>query len=65
MNFDRDRSGTVEAHELQQALASFGYNLQPQTLTVILGRYSKGGKVPFDEFVGLCVKLRAITGEWE
>jgi len=24
MNFDRDRSGTMEGHELQQAITSFG-----------------------------------------
>ena len=61
MNFDRDRSGTVEGYELQQALVAFGYNLSPQALGVILRRYSTGGKVSFDGFVGLCVRIRSLT----
>ena len=63
MTYDRDRSGTVEPHELQQALASFGYNLTPQAIGVALRRYSTDGKIPFDNFIALCVCLRSLTGE--
>ena len=63
MNFDRDRSGTVEPHELQQALVTFGYNLSPMALGIILRRYSTDGRVSFDGFVSLCVRLRALTGK--
>lgn len=62
MTFDRDRSGTVEPHELHQAIASFGYNLSPQALAIIVQRYSTNGRIGFDDFVALSVKLRAITG---
>ena len=63
MNFDQDRSGTVEPHELQQALVAFGYNLSPQAMGVLQRRYATGGKVAFDGFVALCVRLRSLTSE--
>ena len=63
MGFDRDRSGTVDPGELQQALVSFGYSLSPQAMGVLLRRYSTDGKIPFDGFVALCVRLRALTSE--
>ena len=62
MGYDRDYSGTMERHELEQALAAFGYRLSPQTVAVITARYSTNGKVAFDDFVALCVKMRALTG---
>ena len=61
MNFDRDRSGTVESHELQQALVSFGYNLSPQAIGCILRRYGTDGKIGFDDFVSCAVKIRSLT----
>ena len=65
MGFDRDHSGTMEPHELQQALTTFGYRLTPQTLAVLNSRYSSNGKVGFDDFVALCIKLRALTCEYK
>nr|XP_033800909.1 grancalcin [Geotrypetes seraphini] len=59
--FDQDRSGTVEPHELNQAISSMGYRLSPQTLNTIVKRYSKSGKIFFDDYVACCVKLRALT----
>ena len=64
MNFDRDHSGTVEPHELQQCLVAFGYNLSPQAMGVLLRRYSNDGRIGFDDFVSLCVRLRALTCEY-
>ena len=63
MNFDRDRSGTVEPHELHQAIVSFGYNLSPQALGTLVRRYSTDGKIGFDDFVSCCIRLRTLTGE--
>jgi peflin len=37
--FDRDRSGTIEGHELAEALRSFGYTLSPQLLTLVGQKY--------------------------
>ncbi|XP_068400063.1 grancalcin [Eschrichtius robustus] len=58
---DKDGSGTVEHHELNQAIAAMGYSLSPQTLTAIVKRYSKDGRIFFDDYVACCVKLRALT----
>ncbi|XP_048962353.1 grancalcin isoform X1 [Canis lupus baileyi] len=58
---DQDQSGTVEHHELNQAIAAMGYRLSPQTLTAIVKRYSKNGRIFFDDYVACCVKLRALT----
>ncbi len=63
MQFDRDRSGTVEPHELQQAITTFGYRLSPQAMGVIIRRYSTASRVAFDQFVALCVKLRLATSK--
>uniref|UniRef100_A0A8C5LDH4 Grancalcin n=1 Tax=Jaculus jaculus TaxID=51337 RepID=A0A8C5LDH4_JACJA len=58
---DQDCSGTVEHHELSQAIAEMGYRLSPQTLAAIVNRYSKNGRIFFDDYVACCVKLRALT----
>ena len=63
MGFDRDRSGTVEPHELNQALVSFGYNLSPQAVGVLTRRYGSSGRIAFDAFVALCVRLRMLTSK--
>ncbi|CAI9584787.1 unnamed protein product [Staurois parvus] len=61
--FDHDRSGSVEPHELNQAIMSMGYRLNPNTLNTIVKRYSKSGRIYFDDYVACCVKLRALTGK--
>uniref|UniRef100_A0A8C4Q973 Sorcin n=1 Tax=Eptatretus burgeri TaxID=7764 RepID=A0A8C4Q973_EPTBU len=58
---DTDRSGSVEANELMQAFSNMGYRMSPQALNGILKRYSKDGKIYFDDYVTCCVKLRALT----
>jgi len=61
MMFDRDRSGTVEPQEMSQAVSAMGYRVSPQALNVIIRRYSKNGRVYFDDYVACCVKLRTLT----
>ncbi|XP_035692032.1 sorcin-like [Branchiostoma floridae] len=61
MQYDRDRSGTVEPHELQAALTSWGYNLSPQALNIIVKRYGVDGKIKFDDFVACAIRLRMLT----
>ncbi|KAF5910773.1 hypothetical protein HPG69_004862 [Diceros bicornis minor] len=58
---DQDQSGTIEPHELNQAIAAMGYRLSPHTLTAVVKRYSKNGRIFFDDYVACCVKLRALT----
>lgn len=59
--FDQDRSGTVEPHEMSQAISAMGYRISQQALAAIIKRYSKGGRIYFDDYVACCVKLRALT----
>ncbi|XP_066289587.1 sorcin-like isoform X1 [Branchiostoma lanceolatum] len=61
MQHDRDRSGTVEPHELHAAITSWGYRLSPQTLNVIVKRYGDNGRIKFDDFVACAVRLRMLT----
>ncbi|GAB1286371.1 Grancalcin [Apodemus speciosus] len=42
-----------------------GYRLSPQTLAAIVRRYSKNGRIFFDDYVACCVKLRALTGHYD
>ncbi|XP_062383216.1 sorcin [Sardina pilchardus] len=65
MTFDQDRSGTVEPHEMQQAIGAMGYRISPQALNGIVKRYSKGGRIFFDDYVACCVKLRALTDNFK
>ncbi|KAJ3598410.1 hypothetical protein NHX12_001920, partial [Muraenolepis orangiensis] len=62
MAMDRDRSGTIDAQEMQQALISMGYNFSGQALGVILRRHSTHGRIVFDDYVACCVRLRSLTG---
>lgn len=39
--FDHDRSGTIEARELFNALSSFGYNLSPRLVDLLQKKYSE------------------------
>eukprot|EP00066_Takifugu_rubripes_P003752 XP_003966584.1 PREDICTED: grancalcin-like [Takifugu rubripes] len=61
MMFDQDRSGTVEPHEMSQAINSMGYRVSPPALNVIIKRYNRGGRIYFDDYVACCVKLRSLT----
>ncbi|MED6250107.1 hypothetical protein ATANTOWER_024836, partial [Ataeniobius toweri] len=61
MMFDQDRSGTVEPHEMSQAINAMGYHISPQALNAIIKRYNKGGRIYFDDYVACCVKLRTLT----
>jgi Ca2+-binding EF-hand superfamily protein len=67
--FDRDRSGSIEGHELAEALRSFGYNLSPSILTLIEQKYALGPSaqygpppgISFDRFVRACVVVKTLT----
>ncbi|NWH79628.1 SORCN protein, partial [Piaya cayana] len=61
LNFDNDRSGTVDRQELEKALMNMGFRLSPQAVSAITRRYSTHGKITFDDYIACCVKLRALT----
>uniref|UniRef100_A0A8C4QBD7 Grancalcin n=1 Tax=Eptatretus burgeri TaxID=7764 RepID=A0A8C4QBD7_EPTBU len=63
--FDRDQSGCVDPAELTQALSSMGYRLSNHTIGAIVKRYSRDGKIFFDDYVACCVKLRALTDRFK
>lgn len=68
-HFDRDRSGSIDGHELSEALRTFGYNLAPSLLVLIEQKYasaptSEYGPPPgitFDRFVRACVTVKTLT----
>lgn len=68
--YDADSSGYIEAEELNAVIQRFGYRITQDVMTTLLKRYSRahsfGGAPPrtliaFDDFVTLCVRLRAYT----
>ena len=65
MGVDRDRSGFVDHGELQTTLTGFGYRLSPPCLGILMARYGSNGRVAFDDFVALCVKLRVLTQQFQ
>ncbi|KAH9180312.1 hypothetical protein EDB89DRAFT_2216779 [Lactarius sanguifluus] len=68
-HFDRDRSGSIDGHELSEALRTFGYNLAPSLLVLIEQKYASAptsgyGPPPgitFDRFVRACVTVKTLT----
>ena len=40
-HFDRDRSGSIDTNELNEALQQFGYNLSPQLLRLVEAKYGE------------------------
>ncbi|KAF9273954.1 Alpha-1 3/1 6-mannosyltransferase alg-2 [Linnemannia elongata] len=62
-NYDLDGSGTIDAHELKQALRGFGYNLSDSTVQMVVTKYDVRGRgdISFDNFVQSCVTIQALT----
>ena len=44
--YDRDRSGTIEHHELSNALSSFGYPLPPDVVQTLIRKYGASASCP-------------------
>ncbi|KZT43970.1 EF-hand [Sistotremastrum suecicum HHB10207 ss-3] len=70
-HFDADRSGSIDGHELQRALSSFGYNLSPALLRLVVDKYvppteyGTPGGITFDRFVRACVVIKTITENFQ
>jgi Ca2+-binding EF-hand superfamily protein len=72
-HFDRDGSGSIDGHELAQALRSFGYNLSPGLLQLVEQKYASGPSsgygpppgITFDRFVRACVVIKTLTEEFQ
>jgi len=61
MQYDRDRSGTIDPSELHQAIAAWGYRLTPRALNIIVTRYSINNQIKFDDFISAAIRLRLLT----
>ncbi|KFP00132.1 Peflin, partial [Calypte anna] len=62
--YDRDQSGSISFHELQQAFSQMGYNLSPQFSQLLLSRYAARDPNPsiqLDRFIHICIQLQSIT----
>ncbi|EIM21322.1 EF-hand, partial [Wallemia mellicola CBS 633.66] len=72
-HFDADRSGSIEGHELANALAQFGYRLSPFTLRVLEDKYGEGGRyggvgvqgISFDRFIRVCVAVKTLSENFQ
>lgn len=61
MQYDRDRSGTVDPNELHAAISSWGYRLSPQALNIIVTRYAVNSQIKFDDFISAAIRIRLLT----
>lgn len=61
--YDLDASGTIDSHELLNALRAFGYNLSEGIVALIVRKYDvRGmGDISFDNFVQSCVTIQTLT----
>ncbi|KZV82894.1 EF-hand [Exidia glandulosa HHB12029] len=72
-HFDKDKSGSIDGHELANALGQFGFNLSPQALQLVERKYATaptGGYGPppgitFDRFVRCCVVIKQLTESFQ
>uniref|UniRef100_UPI00358F8C44 sorcin-like n=1 Tax=Myxine glutinosa TaxID=7769 RepID=UPI00358F8C44 len=45
--------------------ADAGYRLSNHTIGAVVKRFSRDGKIFFDDYVACCVKLRALTDRFK
>ena len=62
-SFDADRSGAIDKSELHTSLAVCGYQLSPQTISLMMSKYDadSSGAISLDEFIQLNVELSILT----
>lgn len=64
MQYDRDRSGTIDVTELQQALLSFYFAIPPQVLEMLVRKYDRSGFnkcIGYGEFVECGFIVKGLT----
>ncbi|XP_030073334.1 peflin [Microcaecilia unicolor] len=62
--YDRDRSGSINAAELHQALSQMGYSLSPQLVQTLMARSCRNMAntgVQLDRFIQICTQLQSMT----
>ena len=70
-SYDGDRSGSIDSRELHAALYSFGFNLSPRLINILILKYdtkgnaskimSGSGSITFDNFIQTCVTVKNLT----
>jgi len=62
-SYDRDNSGSIDRGELQTALTSFGYRINPGTVDMMVKKFDRLGRgtIAFDDFIQCCVVLHTLT----
>jgi len=59
--FDRDRSGTLEFSECQQALSQGGFFVSPNTMNKVFRRFaSTPSGIKFEDFIQMCAFLGQV-----
>ncbi|XP_034694726.1 probable calcium-binding protein CML49 [Vitis riparia] len=68
-NFDRDRSGKIEAGELREALMSLGFAVSPVVLDLLLSKFDKSGgrnkAIEYDNFIECCLTVKGLTEKFK
>lgn len=61
--YDADRSGQIEANELQRAISEMGYRISPQFFSAIIMKYDpkRRRSLGLDDFIVFCVQLQLYT----
>lgn len=61
--YDSNRSGSIEAMELQQAFQTMGYNVSPQFVNIVVVKFDHMGRrcLTLDNFIQASVMLKSLT----
>ncbi|KAN0023559.1 hypothetical protein ACTFIV_007945 [Dictyostelium citrinum] len=63
---DRNRSGTIDAHEIHRALGTTGFNLPFNTVNLLFLKSSpRGYGLKFSDFLGLCATIAIARSLFE
>lgn len=62
-NFDRNRSGSIDALEFHEALTTFGYRLSMNFSNLVVSKLNRNGgrTIHFDDFIKICVMLKSLS----
>ncbi|XP_019639705.1 PREDICTED: programmed cell death protein 6-like [Branchiostoma belcheri] len=65
--FDTDRSGNIDAQELNNAFRTFGYSLSASFCGMIVTKFDRSSNrtINFDDFIQVCVMLKALTDKFQ
>jgi calpain len=59
--FDKDKTGKFNSHELRQASHAMGFRISNSTFNALVQRYThRDGKIHFDDFIHCTVRLKTM-----